>query len=140
MNRNLLPILAAGSEMSSQNVLNIYPSFTATFNFKQYLICLSQQKQHSKLRPIVAILSGTAYIPWGWPVLVETCRDKLERFSFRATDTQTQVHYQQTALIPKYKTLLHVSATVHSHLQGVAKLKDEYSVIVNLPTDLYNLK
>ena len=34
-----------------------------------------------------------------------------------------QVHHLQIALVFKYKALLHVSATVRSHLQGVSVLK-----------------
>ena len=34
-----------------------------------------------------------------------------------------QVHHQQIVLVFKYKALLHVSATVRSHLKGVSVLK-----------------
>ena len=43
-------------------------------------------------------------------------------YILRAIYTHQQVHHQQTALIPIYKVLLHVSATVHSHVHGVSQL------------------
>jgi hypothetical protein len=61
------------------------------------------------------------------------------RFVFKGLiqviDTNKQVNHQQIALVFKYKALLHVSATVHSHLHGVSVLKNIYSVIVQLASN-----
>jgi hypothetical protein len=46
-----------------------------------------------------------------------------------------QVHHQTTTLLPEYKTLEHVSATVSSHLRGY--LKTQTSLSIALPADGY---
>lgn len=50
-------------------------------------------------------------------------------YIFHAIDTQKQVHHQQVALVFKYKALLHVSATVCSHLKGIPVLKKIYTAL-----------
>jgi hypothetical protein len=46
-------------------------------------------------------------------------------YIFRTADWNKQVHHKQTAL-------LHASATVHTHLQGLSALKDVYSDIMQV--------
>jgi hypothetical protein len=55
----------------------------------------------------------------------------LMSYTFLATDTNKQIHHKQIALVLKIrKALLHVSATVRGHIQGVSVFNDTYSTII----------
>lgn len=55
---------------------------------------------------------------------------RLMLYTFRATGTHKQVYHQQVAPLFKYKALLHVPATVRSHLQGTSVFKDIYTALL----------